>query len=88
MTAAATFMWRYTRNGRIQVFLAWTARSSGSGGVFAIAGGEGGDPNALFGPRGLGFDLDGNLMVADTGNKRIVRYRPTANMWTRWGQAA
>ena len=65
-----------TWNGRIQVF-------DGQGnflrkwGAFAIASGDGGDPNALFGPRGLAFDLDGNLVVADTGNKRIVRFRPT-----------
>ena len=65
-----------TWNGRIQVFGA-DGSFQRKWGVFAIAGGEGGDPNALFGPRGLGFDLDGNLVVADTGNKRIVRYRPT-----------
>ncbi|MCB0047869.1 MAG: SMP-30/gluconolactonase/LRE family protein, partial [Caldilineaceae bacterium] len=35
-----------------------------------------GDPNALYGPRGLAVDLDGNLLVADTGNKRIIRYTP------------
>jgi DNA-binding beta-propeller fold protein YncE len=64
-----------TWNGRIQVFgpdgtflQRW--------GTFAVSGGEGGDANALFGPRGIAFDLDGNLVVADTGNKRIVRFRP------------
>ncbi len=35
-----------------------------------------GDPYALYGPRGLAVDLDGNVLVADTGNKRIVRYTP------------
>jgi len=63
-----------TWNGRIQVFTpdgAFVRRW----GVFAIAQGDASDPNALFGPRGLSFDLDGNLVVADTGNKRIVRYR-------------
>jgi uncharacterized protein (TIGR03663 family) len=64
-----------TWNGRIQVFGADGAFQR-RWGTFAIAGGEGGDPNALFGPRGLAFDLAGNLVVADTGNKRIVRYGP------------
>jgi uncharacterized protein (TIGR03663 family) len=64
-----------TWNGRIQVFGPDGAFQR-KWGTFAISGGEGGDPNALFGPRGLGFDLDGNLLVADTGNKRVVRFRP------------
>jgi uncharacterized protein (TIGR03663 family) len=65
-----------TWNGRIQVF-APDGTFLRRWGVFAVAGGEGGDPNALFGPRGLAFDLDGNLVVADTGNKRIVQFRPS-----------
>ena len=68
-----------TWNGRIQVF-----DSQGEflrkWGLFAIADGGVGDPNALFGPRGIAFDLDGNLVVADTGNKRIIRYKPTGEM--------
>lgn len=64
-----------TWNGRIQVF-----DSEGNflrkWGAFASTNGELGDPLALFGPRGLEIDLDGNLLVADTGNKRIVRFSP------------
>ncbi|HMN27537.1 MAG TPA: NHL repeat-containing protein, partial [Caldilineaceae bacterium] len=64
-----------TWNGRIQVF-------DGNGkflrkwGYFNTTNGELGDANALFGPRGLAIDLDGNLLVADTGNKRIIRFSP------------
>jgi DNA-binding beta-propeller fold protein YncE len=65
-----------TWNGRIQVF-APDGTFLRRWGTFNVSGGEGGDPMALFGPRGLAFDLDGNLLVADTGNKRVVRYRPS-----------
>lgn len=65
-----------TWNGRIQVFMA-DGSFVRQWGVFAIAQGDANDANALFGPRGLSIDLDGNLLVADTGNKRIIRYRPT-----------
>jgi sugar lactone lactonase YvrE len=65
-----------TWNGRIQVF-APDGTFVRRWGVFAIAEGDNADPNALFGPRGLAFDLDGNLLAADTGNKRIVRFRPS-----------
>ena len=65
-----------TWNGRIQVFDP-AGNFLRKWGAFAIAQGDVGDPNALFGPRGMTIDLDGNLVVADTGNKRIVRFRPT-----------
>ncbi len=64
-----------TWNGRIQVFDAEGAFLR-KWGAFASTNGELGDPLALFGPRGLAIDLDGNLLVADTGNKRIVRFSP------------
>ncbi len=62
-----------TWNGRIQVF-------DGAGnfvtkwGVFNTTGGELTDPLALFGPRGLAIGTDGHLLVADTGNKRILKF--------------
>jgi DNA-binding beta-propeller fold protein YncE len=64
-----------TWNGRIQVFDA-DGNFLRKWGYFNTTNGELGDGNALFGPRGLAFDLAGNLVVADTGNKRIVRFRP------------
>lgn len=73
-----------TWNGRVQVFNAdgvflrkW--------GFFNTTNGELGDPNALFGPRGIEIDLDGNVLVADTGNKRIVRYTPVGALVDQMG---
>ena len=62
-----------TWNGRIQVFDA-AGRFLRKWGIFNTTNGELGDANALFGPRGIAIDLEGNLLVADTGNKRIIRF--------------
>ncbi len=64
-----------TWNGRIQVFDA-EGNFLRKWGQFATTDGDLGDAYALFGPRGLAIDLDGNLVVADTGNKRILVYTP------------
>ena len=65
-----------TWNGRIQAF-----DSSGNflrkWGIFGTVSGENADPFVLFGPRGLAIHPSGNLLVADTGNKRILEF--TAN---------
>ena len=64
-----------TWNGRIQAF-----ESQGNflrkWGVFNIITEENRDPYALFGPRGLAVKPTGNLLVADTGNKRILEFTP------------
>jgi len=64
-----------TWNYRIQVFapdgsfkFSWGA--SGETSNPEIAG------NSLYGPRSVAFDADGNVLVADTGNKRINKYSP------------
>ena len=54
-------------------------------GYFGSAGPEITDPYALFGPRGLAVDNQGNLLVADTGNKRIVRYTPSGQFLDQVG---
>jgi DNA-binding beta-propeller fold protein YncE len=64
-----------TWNGRIQVFDA-DGDFQRSWGYYNTTNGELGDPYAMFGPRGITIDADGNLLVADTGNKRIVRFAP------------
>jgi predicted membrane-bound mannosyltransferase/DNA-binding beta-propeller fold protein YncE len=73
-----------TWNGRIQAF-----DSSGkflrTWGYFNTTNGELGDANALFGPRGLAVDLDGNVLVADTGNKRVIRFTPAGELVTQIG---
>lgn len=73
-----------TWNGRIQVF-----DSQGSfvrkWGIFDIIDGDNKDPLSLFGPRGLAMTLSGNLLVADTGNKRILEYTLTGEYVTQVG---
>lgn len=64
-----------TWNGRIQVFDA-EGNFLRKWGVFNIIDGENRDPNSLFGPRGLAIMPNGDLLVADTGNKRILEYTP------------
>lgn len=64
-----------TWNGRIQAF-----DSSGNflrkWGFFGTVSGENADPFVLFGPRGLAIHPSGNLLVADTGNKRLLEFTP------------
>ena len=62
-----------TWNGRIQAF------DSGGNflrkwGYFGAVTEDSRDPFVFFGPRGLAMLPSGNLLVADTGNKRIVEF--------------
>ncbi|MYC96742.1 MAG: TIGR03663 family protein [Caldilineaceae bacterium SB0661_bin_32] len=73
--AGGTIFVADTWNGRIQAF-----DSEGNflrkWGAFSIVTEENRDPYALFGPRGLAVTPAGNLLVADTGNKRILEFSP------------
>ena len=64
-----------TWNGRIQAFDA-QGNFQRKWGAFNIISEENRDPFALFGPRGLTVAPTGNLLVADTGNKRILEFTP------------
>ncbi len=64
-----------TWNGRIQAFDS-QGKFLRKWGLFSIISNENRDPYALFGPRGLAVTLTGNLLVADTGNKRILEFTP------------
>lgn len=49
-----------------------------------------GDPNSLrsfWGPRGIAVDANGNVLVADTGNKRVVVFDKDGNYLTEFGSA-
>lgn len=73
-----------TWNGRIQVF-----DSQGNflrkWGTFGSTNGELGNHLALFGPRGIAIDAVGNLLVADTGNKRIIQFTPNGDLVSQVG---
>lgn len=73
-----------TWNGRIQVFDAG-GKFLRKWGYFNTTNGELGDSNALFGPRGIAIDGDGNVLVADTGNKRLLRFGPQGEFMTQIG---
>jgi predicted membrane-bound mannosyltransferase/DNA-binding beta-propeller fold protein YncE len=45
------------------------------------------DPFELFGPRDVTVDNDGNVLVVDTGNKRIVKYNPDGQFIQAYGLA-
>ena len=62
-----------TWNGRIQKFDS-EGRFLAKWGRYGHSPNQLGDPEVLFGPRGLALDSEGNLLVADTGNKRILRF--------------
>lgn len=64
-----------TWNGRIQVFDS-QGKFLRKWGVFNAITEDSRDPYALFGPRGLAVTPAGNLLVADTGNKRILEFTP------------
>ncbi len=73
-----------TRNGRIQVFNS-EGRFLRKWGKFGSTGGQLGDPYTLYGPRDVALDLEGNLLVSDTGNKRILRYSPSGEFLGQFG---
>ncbi len=74
-----------TWNHRIQVFdqegnflFTW--------GRFADTKGEpDGEPGVFWGPRDVALDADGNVYVADTGNKRIQKFTPDGEFIAQWG---
>jgi DNA-binding beta-propeller fold protein YncE len=45
----------------------------------------GGDPFALYGPRDIAVAPNGNVLIADTGNARIVEYTPDGDFVRQFG---
>ena len=73
-----------TWNGRIQVFDS-QGQFLRKWGYFNTTNSELGDPLSMFGPRGIALDLQGNLLVADTGNKRILHFTTTGEALNQVG---
>ncbi|MFN8443189.1 MAG: TIGR03663 family protein [Caldilineaceae bacterium] len=73
-----------TWNGRIQVFDK-DGKFLRKWGVFNTTNGELGDPNILFGPRGIQVSNDGSVFVADTGDKRILKYDANGGLISQIG---
>lgn len=71
-----------TWNHRVQKF-------STSGKFLKMWGyfGQGEQPEAFWGPRGLAVDPEGRVFVVDTGNKRVVVFDSEGNYITQFGSA-
>ena len=56
-------------------------------GIFGDSGGTLSASEAFYGPRDVVVDADGNVLVSDTGNKRIAKFTPDGQFITQWGGA-
>ncbi len=56
-------------------------------GTFGDSGGQLGAPEAFYGPRDVTVDAEGNVLVSDTGNKRIAKFTADGQFITQWGGA-
>ncbi len=68
-----------TWNHRVQVFTA-EGEYMRSWGAFGESGDDLWLEGVFYGPRDLTFDQESNLYVADTGNKRVLKYDPEGNL--------
>jgi len=57
-------------------------------GTFASApAGGAASPGSFYGPRAIAFDAAGNVLVTDTGNKRIQKFTPNGEFLAAYGTA-
>ena len=74
-----------TWNHRVQVFDE-NGNYLSEFGAFANTNGEAQIlPGAFWGPRGIALDKEGNVYVADTGNKRVQKFTPDGVYLGAWG---
>ncbi len=79
-----TFYVADTWNHRVQHYSADGALLN-SFGEFGDTGGALDNGGAFWGPRDLAVDADGNIYVADTGNKRVQKFDATGNFLLAFG---
>jgi len=48
-------------------------------------GAAGGTPSVFYGPRAIAIDKDGNILVTDTGNKRVQKFDPNGQFLAQFG---
>lgn len=75
-----------TWNHRIQKFDA-QGKFVKQWGSFGDTSGALGDPTTFYGPRAIAVDREGNLLVSDTGNKRIVKFSSEGEYIQQFGGA-
>jgi uncharacterized protein (TIGR03663 family) len=73
-----------TWNHRIEKFDA-QGRFTRQWGAFGDTGGGLGATNVFYGPRDIVVDGEGNVLVSDTGNKRVVKFTPDGEFMEQWG---
>lgn len=73
-----------TWNHRIQVFTP-DGQFLKQWGAFVSTDGQLGQMGVFWGPRAVAFTAEGNLLVTDTGNKRVQVFDPEGNPLTQFG---
>jgi DNA-binding beta-propeller fold protein YncE len=73
-----------TWNHRIQKFTL-DGKFLAKWGFFATTDGQLGQPVAMWGPRAIAIDSQGNVYVTDTGNKRVQKFDPDGNFLGQYG---
>ncbi len=74
-----------TWNHRIQVFDQEGNFLSTWGHFADTKGAPDAEPGVFWGPRDIALDAEGNVYVADTGNKRIQKFTPDGQFIAQWG---
>lgn len=75
-----------TWNHRLQVFTP-DGQFLSKWGAFVSTDGQLGQQGVFWGPRAVAIDGNGNLLVTDTGNKRVQVFDPEGNPITQFGGA-
>jgi len=74
-----------TWNHRIQVFDLEGNPLTSWGSFMDTQGEAGAEPGVFWGPRDIALDAEGQVYVADTGNKRVQVFSPGGEFVTQWG---